>query len=236
MISMARHALIEGFRTRKIRPITFIGAARNHEQRAFFQELNEIKEASQNQINVFWTLSETNEDLTPGKDFHHTGRISRDLLQSILPLDDYDCYLCGPRGFMQACYDILRSLGVNDARIHAESFGPAALKRDADQASACITDKSAAQQAIVEFSDSKVEQAWSAEDGDLLKFTESHGLTPEFGCRSGQCGACKVKLNSGEVTCLVEHPAPVENNEVLLCCSVPKAVEGTVMPRLSIDI
>jgi len=236
MISMARHVLIEGLRTRSMRPLTVIGAAKNHSQRAFFEEFQEISAASQSQIRTFWALSDASGNLNPGKDFHHQGRISKDLLQAILPLDDYDCYLCGPSGFMQATYDLLRSLGISDARIYAEEFGPASLKRDVDQATEAFDAEPIANQAIIEFTESKVEQAWSQSDGTLLEFAEAHGFTPEFGCRSGQCGACKVQLISGNIAYQTEHPSAVNENEVLLCCSVPAAVEGEDVVKVSIKL
>ncbi|WP_156995338.1 FAD-binding oxidoreductase [Elstera litoralis] len=49
-----------------------------------------------------------------------TGHVSAEGLQKLFPLDDYDAYLCGPPGFMQAAYGVLRRLGVADARIFAE--------------------------------------------------------------------------------------------------------------------
>jgi len=236
MISMARYALMEGVRTRKMRQVTFIGAAQDHQQRAFFEELKDISEASQHQIQAFWTLSQVDSSLQPGKDFQHSGRISKEFLQAILPLDDYDCYLCGPRGFMQSCYDLLRSLGISDGRIYAEAFGPSTMQRTADQATACFEAQPIAEQAIIEFSDSNVEQAWSKGDGNLLEFAEAHGFTPEFGCRSGQCGACKVKLTSGRVAYETEHPAKIADDEVLLCCSVPAAVDGEEVTKVSIAL
>lgn len=234
MISMARHTLFEGLRTRKMRQTTFIGAARNHEQRAFFEEFRELDEASQNQIKAYWSLNEVSPELKPGIDFQHTGHLSKDLLQSILPLDDYDCYLCGPSGFMQACYDLLRSLGVSDSRIHAEAFGPASLKRELERTSLSSQAPPIAEQAIIEFSDSQVEQAWSKEDGNLLEFAESHGLSPEFSCRSGQCGACKVTLNSGSVVYESDILAEIDGSEVLLCCAKPAASSHDQVPQVSI--
>jgi len=53
------------------------------------------------------------------------GLIDKTLLQSLLPLDDYDCYLCGPPAFMAALYRLLIELGVPDARIAHEFFGKA---------------------------------------------------------------------------------------------------------------
>ncbi len=226
MVSMVRHALKEGMRTHFTRDITFIGAAKNKEQRSFFEELNTISESSGGKIRAFWSLGKIDKHLKHGEDFHHHGRISKALLQAILPLDDYDVYLCGPTSFMQATYELLRGLGISDARIYAEEFGSASLKRNADNATRLFSPLPAATEAIIEFTDSNVEQAWSKEDGSLLDFAEAHGLTPEFGCRSGQCGACKTKLVSGKVAYQTEHTSSINDDEVLLCCAVPAAIES----------
>jgi len=240
MVSMARHTLIEGIRTRSTRPLTIIGAARNPSQRAFFKELNEIARDSSGYIRAFWALSQVDGEMKPGEDYHQKGHISRDLLQAVLPLDDYDCYLCGPESFMQTMYDMLRELGVCDARIYAEAFGPASLLRDVDKASAKFETTPAASEAIVTFvesgSASQVEQSWSEGDGSLLEFAESHGLTPPYGCRSGQCGSCKAKLTSGKVSYGQEITSEVGDDEVLLCCAVPAAIEGAEMAKITVRL
>ena len=221
MISMARHALQEGVRTRSIRPVTLICSARNNEQRAFFTELNDIATNSAGNIHVFWALSQPESGLKSGTDYHHKGRISKQLVQAILPLDDYDVYLCGPNSFMQDQYNMLRELGVNDTRIFAEAFGPASLVRDEASTIQPVNQLPVAEQAIITFSQSQVEQAWSKGDGNLLEFAEAHGLTPEYGCRSGQCGTCKVKLLKGKVSYQQEVSASIDEDEILLCCAVP---------------
>lgn len=55
-----------------------------------------------------------------------TGVIDKAFLQSVLPIDDYDVYLCGPVPFMVAMYGVLQDLGVPKARIAYEFFGKAA--------------------------------------------------------------------------------------------------------------
>lgn len=236
MVSMARHALVEGVRTRSIRPMTLISAASDVRQRAFFDELKDIEEKSGGYIRSFWSLSWVDSDLQAGSDYHQQGRISVELLQAILPLDDYDFYLCGPGAFMQSMYDMLRVLGVNNSRIYAEEFGPASLKRDADQATIEFKEIAVASQAIVEFTEAKVEQAWSGGDGSLLDFAEAHGFSPEFGCRSGQCGACKTTLVSGKVAYQTEPMSALEDDEILLCCAVPAAIEGEDVVKLAIEL
>jgi len=236
MLSMAKHALVEGFRTRRTRPVTLISSARDHLQRGFFEELNEIAQQSKGHIRSVWALSQPDSTLKEGHDFHHQGHISAQLLQSVLALDDYDFYLCGPSGFMQSMYDMVRKLGVPDARIFAEEFGPASLKRESDQLTNVFKAAPVAREAIVEFTDSNLEQAWTQSDGSLLELAEAHGLTPEFGCRSGQCGACKVPLLAGRVSYQSDHSATVADTEVLLCCAVPAALEGETTVKLALKI
>jgi ferredoxin-NADP reductase len=54
------------------------------------------------------------------------GRIDGALLEKLVPGLDADFYLCGPRGFMASVEGDLAAGGVPAARIHSESFGPAA--------------------------------------------------------------------------------------------------------------
>lgn len=236
MISMARHALFEGVRTRHIRSITLISAARSHAQRAFFDELNTLAAQSDGYLRSLWSLSQIEKEMHRGTDYHYHGRISGEFLQAVLPLADYDFYLCGPTGFMQSTYDELRKLGVTDARIYAEEFGPTSLERDRGLEEDTTISVEAATEAIVEFANSKVEQAWSTIDGNLLDFSEAHGFTPEFGCRSGQCGACKTKLISGAVSYTTKPSSPLEADEVLLCCAVPAEEPGKEVSKITLGL
>jgi uncharacterized protein len=51
------------------------------------------------------------------------GLIDRPLLQQLLPLDDYQVYLCGPVPFMVAMWRLLTGLGIAPERIAYEFFG-----------------------------------------------------------------------------------------------------------------
>ena len=78
-----------------------------------------------------------------------------------------------------------------------------------------------ASESIIKFTKSKFEQSWSQGEKTLLEIAEDHGLTPEFSCRNGNCGACVTKITSGEVTYRAKPIANVKDNEVLICCAVP---------------
>lgn len=241
MVSMARHGFYERVRTRHSRSITLINAARDTQQRAFHEELQQLQQQSAGSIEVHWALSQPQGFAADGSrnEHYYHGRINKELLQSVLPMDDYEFYLCGPPAFMQSMYDLLRELGVTDRRIQAEEFGPASLKRDREQLTELAPiEEPEAEQAVVNFVDantgSTVEQQWSPADGNLLDFAEAHGFTPEYGCRSGQCGACKTTLSDGRVVQPGADQSLLQDDEVLLCCAKPAASEDGDLAQVTL--
>ncbi|BCG63155.1 MAG: hypothetical protein methR_P0849 [Methyloprofundus sp.] len=232
MIAMARHALQEGVRTRSMPAIILVCSARTSTQRAFYAELNELAYQSAGHIQVIWALSQPEAHLKIGTDYQYRGRITQQLLASLLPEGDCDAYLCGPNSFMQSQYNSLRELGVANKYIFTEAFGPASLVRDTET----VKQLSVAEAAIINFTESNVEQTWSKVDGNLLDFAEAHGLNPEFGCRSGQCGTCKVKLSKGKVSYQQDITVGLEADEILLCCAMPAKGADTELVQLDIQL
>ncbi|MBY8977996.1 pyridoxamine 5'-phosphate oxidase family protein [Rhodobacteraceae bacterium NNCM2] len=220
MISMARQSIVDGFMRRNQRPLTVLHAASSTSDRAFVGDFTKLQNASQGVIRYVSIISNPEADEEPGRHFHASGRITLELLQRLLPLDDYDFLLCGPPAFMQALYDMLIGLGVQDHRIMAEAFGPASLnrRRQDTREAPRFTPIDAA---VVTFAKTGVEQSWTPEDGTLLEFAEAHGLTPAFGCRSGSCGSCATRLLSGKVGYQTPPDHTPDPGEVLICCAVP---------------
>ena len=131
--------------------------------------------------------------------------------------------MCGPPGFMQAVYDALTSHGVADHRIFAEAFGPASLKRQVETRSFAPKAEPSTIPVDVVFNAAGDHGVWEPGAGSLLEIAESSGLTPEFGCREGACGACKTPLVAGAVAYFRETSAAHSDNEVLICSAVPAA-------------
>jgi len=219
MIAMARHVALEGLRTRFTRALTVIHAARSVAERAFADDFRRLQAETGGRIRYVSVLARPE----PGDAFDAAGRIDADLLRGVLALDDYDVFLCGPAGFMQAQYAALRSLGVRDARIFAEAFGPSALARQPDAGAAAAAPVGEAAEAVVAFTVSGVEAAWSAGDPPLLALAERHGLAPAFGCRNGACGACAAPLTQGAVAYRTPPSAAIPGGMALICCAVPAA-------------
>ena len=234
MLAMLRSIVFEGLRKRRIRPTFLFIAARSLAERAFDAEISALAEQAEGAVRVIRVLDIT-EGAAPGTDFDAEGRISTDLFRQTLPFDAYDFYMCGPPPFMQGLYDQLSDLGVADARIHAEAFGPASLKRREPASGAAlppVSDKPVP----VAFAKSGKEARWDADAGTLLDLAEARGLTPEYSCRGGSCGTCAVKVLAGKVTYETRPSAKVTADQALICCAVPAAPEAGGGDRLILDL
>lgn len=227
ILAMMSHLVDQSERTGMMRPVIFFYAARTKAERGFDAELDQLVKRSNGRLSVIRLLQET-DGAVIGEDYEEQGILSAAVLERHLGFQLYDFYLCGPPGFMQAVYDDLTSHGVADQRIFAEAVGPASLKRK--RAPTLQPDKADPSTIPVEivFNQAGDSGTWTPGAGSLLEFAEASGLKPEFGCRAGACGACKTRLVAGSVAYTRETSAAHADDEVLICCSVPAATDGTI--------
>lgn len=228
LISMLRHAVFEGLRTRRIRPMWFVQAARSLELRPFDTEVAALAAQAQGAVQVVRVLSDPT-GAAPGRDYDVAGRLDIARLSAIAPLADCDVYLCGPPGFSQGHYDQLRAAGVPDERVHAEAFGPAGLRRDRPAPAARPVSRCSVP---VAFARAGRTAQWRPGQGSLLDLAEDLGLAPPFSCRTGQCGTCATTVLSGAVAYAAPPAAQVGETAALLCCAQPAEGCG----RLVIDL
>jgi uncharacterized protein len=230
MVAFARHVVTEGFRHRRTRPLHLIQVARSEDMRAFGAELRTLEQRAKGAMKLHVVL----DDGKGAPEGALEGPLTLDLLKTLLPFDDHEFFLCGPPGFMQALYDGLRDLGVRDARVQAEAFGPSSLKRRPDgEAVAPTPPAAAAKQATVTFTRSGDAAEWTPDRGSLLEFAEGKGLNPPFSCRAGHCGSCATRMTAGRVTYAEPTAWRPAEGEVLLCCAVPAAGGGE---RIALDL
>lgn len=231
LLAMLRESIYQNQRLRRRRRVWLIQGARTLAELAFSKELLELLERGGEPIHALRLLSQPETQALEGEDFELSGRIDLELLKTLLPFDDFDFYLCGPSGFTQSLYDGLRALNISDARIHAETFGPSSLRRQADPGSAVAPQPPAASGAVpVLFQHSAKEARWTPDSGSLLQLAESRGLTPEFSCRGGSCGTCATRLLSGQVHYPIPPAESPADGTVLICCAVPAASSAGQQP------
>jgi uncharacterized protein len=196
------------------RETTLIHACRDEAVRPFADELATLAARAPN-LRVAAHLESVN------------GTVDAGLLRRLLPIGDYEVYLCGPQGFMQAMYDLIADLGVREERIAYEFFGPAAqLRRGGTPAAAMLPAPRRDGQAmgdapLIRFARSGREAPFDGTQRTLLDFAEAQGLQPAFSCRNGICNTCLCPIE-GRVR-YVEEPLEMPGAGLaLLCCSVPE--------------
>ncbi|WP_166360546.1 FAD-binding oxidoreductase [Pseudomonas akapageensis] len=208
------------------RPVYFIHACENGAVHALRDEILTLASLRPG-IAVHFCYRNPDADDHANAAFHSQGLISRETLQGLLPLDDYDIYLCGPRPFMQANWRLLRSLGIARERIHYEFFGPATILEEDDvmpepPAVAPTTVTSPTDSALtVHFLPSGTRVAWDRNCHSLLDLAEQAGLSPSFNCRAGLCNTCQVSLREGSVEYFEEPLDTPAGGAILLCCTRP---------------
>lgn len=229
LLSMLREVVYQGKRINRMRPTWLIQSSRSVADLAFRDEIDELVARAGDKVKVLRVVSQPPID-GPADSYDRAGRIDVELLKTLLPLNDYDYYLCGPGSFTQALYDGLRALRIPDDRIHAETFGPSTLVRDIEVSVPAAEQVPMADEAVkVLFATSGKEARWEPGTGTLLELAEARGLSPEFSCRGGSCGTCKTRLSSGQVHYLNTPAQRLEADEVLICCAVPAQGSETLV-------
>jgi nitric oxide dioxygenase len=118
MISMLKKAIQD-----PQRQVVFVHGARNSAVHAMRDRLRDTASAHSNfHLVVFY-----NEPLPgdqQGRDYDHTGFVDIGSIKQAILLPDADYYICGPIPFMRMQHDALKGLGIHEAQIHYEVFGP----------------------------------------------------------------------------------------------------------------
>ncbi|CAI6288201.1 unnamed protein product [Periconia digitata] len=124
-------------------------------------------------------------------------------------------YICGPPSFCEDMRSLLLLAKFPAHSIHTESFS--VQTPSLSSLSSIVPEK-----AVVNFTRSDTESVWREGTHSILELAENQGLQPEYGCRSGSCGSCEVKLKKGTVR---SWSGQAENDQsdgmVRICSAVP---------------
>jgi ring-1,2-phenylacetyl-CoA epoxidase subunit PaaE len=123
-------------------------------------------------------------------------------------------YICGPDGLKRAIETEAQRRGVPASHVHREVFASPRLRTAAPAAPAGACIRLAESGAVL-----------SARPGEtVLETLERHGYQPDFSCRAGACGTCRMRLLAGRVrNGDGEGLSPSEraSGYVLSCCAEP---------------
>ena len=119
LLSMAKTLVHQNVKS----PIHFVQAARNSRVHAFAEEVRALEANRDNVRTQIFYNEPLDDDVAQGK-CDRVGVIDLNWLRNNTPWSVAEFYFCGPKLFMQNIYASLQELGVDEARIHFEFFGP----------------------------------------------------------------------------------------------------------------
>ena len=214
MLSMTRSVRDLGLKN----PIHFVYSARHADDVIFRDEL--LARAKDDPDFHLTLLLETASDaLTLPRGRLATGRLDAELLAEIsYGLNDYQIFLCGPSGYMDAVNGLLDTPRYVGVPLHEERFSPSANPGATETSSLNASDDSHFALSVPAFG---TQTRISAEE-TLLDVLEREGLPIIGACRAGVCGSCKCKVESGEVqssSAMALTPEQVAEGYVLACSS-----------------
>jgi len=126
-----------------------------------------------------------------------------------------ECFMCGPEGMMRTAESTLKSLGIDEANIHAEWFVTASSDKKSVEGGGAY--------ATVTMNGKTIELALEPNESildGLLRIDED----PPYSCMSGACSTCTCKLVSGTAEmerCLALSDDEVKDGYLLSCTAVP---------------
>ena len=221
--------------------VRFFNAIRSPNDFIFQKELEHLTSSYKMFTPIICAASRESDDAWPGL----TGRINREMLEKSVPdFLERHIYMCGPQGFMDAVKNILKETGYDLKNLHTESFGGASPNKPSRSRTASANKPApprppvsttvplSAPPTVVEaptevfnvtFARSE-QQIQSDGDLPLLDLAEENDIDLDYGCRSGTCGDCKVRLLKGEVDQMTDeglYDDEIEAGYILTCVSHP---------------
>lgn len=217
MIAMLQQRVLEAQSESFPMPVHFFHACRNLEEFAFAKLLTKLAKMH-SWLKLHIVFSDPKRSDTLDERYHSLERLSVATLKAKLPFDNHHFYLCGSEDFMRGFYQELVAVGIAKSHIRYEFFGAGSIESKVNSVDK-MPPITLPEQTSIHFSLSQRKAIWK--QGNLLEFAEKQGLSPNSSCRSGNCGACEVKLLKGQIQYQSQPEYTPPEGHALLCCALP---------------
>ncbi|SHO58619.1 hybrid-cluster NAD(P)-dependent oxidoreductase [Vibrio quintilis] len=139
------------------------------------------------------------------------GRFSSAHMRQIPELAQREVFICGPEGFIEQAKTLVTGAGVPEDSCHQELFA-VTQERSSEPY----------QELMIRINDHLIS---GNNQKTLLEQAESQDVSIPNSCRAGLCGACRVKIDKGQVR---QESSPAldalaaDQGIVLACCCIPE--------------
>lgn len=199
------------------RKVYFLYGVNNSNEHGFANELSDLKRKQPGLfLATFYSFPLEND--VYGNHYDYKGFLDLSIIEASLQKNNTSYYVCGPAVMMDYVKGKLKQNGVDDSKIHTESFTSSVenIHEENEQTGSPVSNGIPK----IEFSKSKKTLLWDSRYRSLLEFAESNNIFISSGCLFGDCGTCLTKV-SGQVKYI--HPTMVKpkDGECLPCSCVP---------------
>lgn len=204
------------------REVWLFYGVRDRADHAMYDHLTHIRQSCPN-VRMFIAYSRPGPACRLGVDYNVDGRISLELLQSVLTASDYEFYLCGPSVMMTSLRDGLAEWGVPSEDIRYEAFQ--ALSDTTADTGETPAPETAGKTYRVEFARSGRVLEWTGDSGadTLLELAEANGVKMRCSCRAGNCGTCVTAIADGSVEYVRPPSREHDAGTCLPCIARPRS-------------
>ena len=132
-------------------------------------------------------------------------------------------YMCGPESFKRDLFGLLENEQIPDEQIHAEIFAPQTARPSKSSGSVGQHPApSAGPVTSLQIAETGATLNVGANE-TILAALERQGYRPDFSCRAGACGVCKLRVLSGQVDPVGDALSAAERRAgyVLSCVARP---------------
>jgi ferredoxin-NADP reductase/MOSC domain-containing protein YiiM len=210
------HALAEAGSQRQIR---WVHTTHDRESHAFATEVTRLIAALPHaQQRIFYTAE-------PGAS-RPAERLNASSIAMLNLPTEAAVYLCGPNAFMDDMRAALTAVGIDQGRIHTESFGAlSAINPGVVDAPAPSRPHRPPGMPTtgpqVTFSRSGLTANWSPDYHSLLELAEACDVPTRYSCRSGVCHICLTGIVAGAATYVQAPLDRPPSDSVLICSAAP---------------
>ncbi|MFK5980800.1 MAG: MOSC domain-containing protein [Rhizobiaceae bacterium] len=204
------------------RDVLFVHCARSGQEHVFADEVRELV-ATSDQLSSHVVYSHPRQVDSIGEDYDSDGRLTVETLANFMKSLNADYYMCGPVSFMRDMARGLAARGVPKDNIRYEFFGVGDSLFEDELAIDDLPDAVDGQgrPISVTFASSGVVLPWKEGLFSILSLADRNGLSLPASCRTGLCGICTCRMDSGDIEYVVEPLDRPKLGEVMVCCSRP---------------
>ena len=194
----------------------------------FKEELHRLKKLYGERLDGFHILSR------PGDNWiGRTGRLSQELCAELL--DEFNLlqdksvnfYVCGPKGMMDSVLECLDTSGIEQGRVHRESFFSGTSEYDIVEGSVkrdTSLDEAPDERTVKLIYDGEEHEVVVPKGEYILDCALDAGIDLPYACQSGICGMCRAEKVKGEM--LIHDQEALSESEIadgacITCCAEP---------------